>query len=99
MSTIKSKAFAGTACAAAAAALALPVSPAWAAAPAPFPAYDNGRVLVTAHPVHPGERLVIRGHLLTVASVSHPGPAYVMHVLGGLPAGWTGQVLAIVPAA
>ena len=79
-----------------AAALALSVSPASASAPTPFPAYDNGRVLVTAHPVFSGERVVIRGRGVTLGSVAHPGPAYVTHVLGGLPAGWAGQVLAVI---
>ena len=79
-----------------AAALALSISPASASAPTPFPAYDNGRVLVTAHPVYQGERVVIRGRGVTLGSVSHPGPAFVAHVLGGLPASWARQVLAVI---
>lgn len=78
--------------AATAAALAMPAS---AAAPVPFPVYDNGGVLVTAHPVTSGERLVIRGRLVVLGEVAHPGP-FVAHFLGGLPVSWKGHMLAAV---
>jgi hypothetical protein len=68
-----------------------------ASAPVPFPVYDNGSALVTAHHVVSGERLVIAGRPVTLASVAHPGPAYVAHVLGVLPASWAGRTLAAVP--
>ena len=71
--------------------------PARASAPTPFPVYDNGGVLVTAHPVFSGERLVIAGRPFTLASVDKHGPAYVAHVLGVLPASWKGHTLAAVP--
>ena len=77
-----------------AAALAMPAS---ASAPTPFPVYDSGSALVTAHPVFSGERLVIRGRGVTLGDVAHPGPAYVAHFLGGLPAAWKGHELAAVP--
>lgn len=70
--------------------------PARASAPAPFPVYDSGSALVTAHPVFSGERLVIRGRAVELASVAHPGPAYVAHILGVLPASWKGKTLAAV---
>lgn len=75
------------------AALAMPAS---AAAPTPFPVYDNGGVLVTAHHVVSGERLVIKGRPVTLGEVDHHGPAYVAHVLGVLPASWKGKTLAAV---
>jgi len=71
---------------------------AMASAPVPFPVYDNGPALVTAHPVASGQRLVIAGRPVTLASVTHPGPAYVAHVLGVLPAAWKGKPLAAVAA-
>lgn len=66
------------------------------AAPVPFPVYDSGSALVTARPVTSGERLVIAGRPVTLGSVTHPGPAYVAHVLGVLPAAWKGRTLAAV---
>lgn len=75
-----------------AAALAMPAS---AAAPTPFPVYDNGGVLVTAHHVTPGERLVIRGRLVILGEVAHPGP-FVAHPRGLLPVAWKGKMLAAV---
>lgn len=75
-----------------AAALAMPAR---ASAPSPFPVYDNGGVLVTAHPVTSGERLVIRGRLVILGEVAHPGP-FVAHFLGGLPVSWKGHMLAAV---
>lgn len=80
--------------AATAAALAMPAR---ASAPSPFPVYDNGGVLVTAHPVTSGERLVIRGRPVTLGEVDRHGPAYVAHVLGLLPASWRNHTLAAVP--
>lgn len=68
-----------------------------ASAPVAFPVYDNGSALVTAHHVVSGERLVIQGRPVELASVAHPGPAYVAHVLGVLPASWRGRTLAAVP--
>jgi hypothetical protein len=58
--------------------------------------YDAGSTLVTAHPVFSGERLVIRGQGFTLGAVTHPGPAYVAHVLGVLPVSWKGKTLAAV---
>lgn len=75
-----------------AAALAMSAS---AAAPPPFPVYDNGGVLVTAHPVTSGERLVIRGRLVILGEVAHPGP-FVAHPRGLLPVAWKGKMLAAV---
>lgn len=76
------------------------IMPAGAAAPAPAPVpfwvYDSGSALVTAHPVIAGERLVIKGRGVTLGSVTHPGPAYVAHILGVLPPAWTGKTLAAV---
>lgn len=85
--------------AAAVAVLAAAAPAALAAAPNAFPVYDAGRqTLVTAHPVTSGERLVIAGRPVTLGAVTHPGPAYVAHVLGGpLPAAWTGRMLPAVP--
>ena len=77
-----------------AAALAMPAS---ASAPTPFPVYDNGSALVTAHHVTSGERLVIKGHPVTLGAVTHPGPAYIAHILGRVPASWKGKMLAAVP--
>lgn len=74
-------------------ALAMPAS---AVAPTPFPVYDNGGVLVTAHPVFSGERLVIKGRPVELASVAHPGPAFVAHALGVLPVSWKGKTLPAV---
>ena len=92
--TLKSKILAGAAAAAfACAAFAVPAG---ASAPSPFPVYDNGSALVTAHHVTSGERLVIAGHPVTLGSVTHPGPAFVAHVLGVLPAAWKGRMLAAV---
>jgi hypothetical protein len=68
-----------------------------AATPTPFPVYDSGSALVTAHPVSPGERLVIAGRPVTLGSVTHPGPAYIAHVLGVLPPAWAGKTLPAVP--
>lgn len=68
-----------------------------ASAPVPFPVYDNGSALVTAHPVVSGERLVIQGRPVELASVTHPGPAYVAHVRGVLPSSWKSRTLAAVP--
>ena len=76
-----------------AAALAMPAS---AAAPTSFPVYDNGGVLVTAHHVTPGERLVVKGRPVTLGEVDRHGPAYIAHVLGVLPASWKGHMLAAV---
>lgn len=67
-----------------------------AAAPTPFPVYYSGSALVTAHQVTSGERLVVAGHPVTLASVTHPGPAYVAHILIGLPASLKGKTLAAV---
>lgn len=78
--------------AATAAALAMPAS---AAASVSFPVYDNGGVLVTAHHVTPGERLVIRGRLVILGEVAHPGP-FVAHPRGLLPVAWKGKMLAAV---
>lgn len=84
------------ACAVAALAAA-PAAPASASAPAPFPVYDaSGSVLVTAHPVTSGERLVIKGRPVELAWVAHPGPAYVAHVLGEMPVSWRHHMLAAV---
>lgn len=71
--------------------------PAGASAPTPFPVYDSGSALVTAHHVTSGERLIIKGRPVTLGEVTHPGPAYVAHVLGVLPASWKGKTLAAVP--
>lgn len=68
---------------------------AMASAPAPFPVYDGGQVLVTAHPVQSGERLVIAGRPVTLGPVAHPGP-YVAQVKGVLPTSWKGKTLAAV---
>ena len=65
-------------------------------APVPFPVHDIGGALVTAHPVHAGDRLVIRGRPVELAEVDVHGPAYVAHVLGLLPKGWKGHTLAAV---
>lgn len=92
--TLKSKILAGAA--AAAFTFAAFAVPAGASAPSPFPVYDSGSALVTAHHVVPGERLVIAGRPVTLGSVTHPGPAYVAHVLGVLPASWKGKTLAAV---
>jgi hypothetical protein len=67
-----------------------------ASAPSPWPVYDSGTALVTAHPVTPGERLVITGRPVTLGSVTHDGPAFVAHVQGALPAAWKGKTLAAV---
>ena len=78
---------------------ALAVCPAASAsAPTPFPVYDSGRALVTAHHVTSGERLVIKGHPVTLGAVTHPGPAYIAHILGrALPLSWRNHELAAVP--
>jgi hypothetical protein len=91
--TLKSKILAGAAAAFTVAAFAVPAG---ASAPSPFPVYDSGSALVTARHVVPGGRLVIAGHPVTLGSVTHPGPAYVAHVLGVLPASWKGRTLAAV---
>lgn len=69
---------------------------AMASAPVPFPVYDSGPALVTARPVAPGERLVIKGRPVTLASVTRDGPAFVAHVQGVLPASWKNRTLAAV---
>lgn len=67
-------------------------------APVPFPVHVTGStVLVTAHPVHAGERLVIRGVPFTVASADHPGVSYTVRVKGGLlRSSWRDRTLAAV---
>jgi hypothetical protein len=71
---------------------------AMASAPSPFPVYDSGSALITAHPVTSGERLIIAGRPVTLASVAHPGPAYVSHVQGVAPVSWRGKTLAAISA-
>ncbi len=78
------------------AASAFAVPSAQASAPVPFPVYDSGSALVTAHPVTSGERLVIKGRPVEIASVAKDGPAFVAHWLGLVPKGWKGHTLAAV---
>lgn len=92
--SIKSKILAGAAVLAVTGAASAPA--AMASAPTPFGVYDNGSVLVTAHQVTSGERLVVDGRPFTLGSVAHPGPAYVAPVKGVLPVAWKNRTLSAV---